>query len=95
MYIGGHVRPFFPFITWSLIHLVPHLQQLYRLYTDASKDCVGATLAQQFSHAKCKGHFRPIAFTSRKMQSAETRYPIREQELLATVLALKQRFDLL
>ena len=32
---------------------------------------------------------------SRKMQSAETRYPIREQELLAIGLALKQWFHLL
>ena len=32
---------------------------------------------------------------SRKMQPAETRYPIRQQELLAIVLALKQWFHLL
>ena len=32
---------------------------------------------------------------SRKMQPAETRYPIREQELLAIVLALKKWFHLL
>ena len=65
------------------------------LYTDASKDCVGATLAQRCAHGKYKGHLRPIAFMSRKMQPAETRYPIREQELLAIVLALKQWFHLL
>ena len=70
-------------------------QQQYHLYTHASKDCVGATLAQRFAHGKYKGHIRPIAFMSRKMQSAETRYPIREQELLAVKLALKQWFHLL
>ena len=70
-------------------------QQPYQLYTDASKDCVGATPAQRCAHAKYKGHLRPIAFMSRKMQSAETRYHIREQELLAILLALKQRFHLL
>ena len=69
--------------------------QPYHLYTDASKDCAGATLAQRCAHGKYKGHFRPIAFMSRKMQPAETRYPIREQELLAIVLALKQWFHLL
>ena len=69
-------------------------QQLYHLYTDASKDCVGATLAQLCAHGKYKAHLRLIAFMSRKMQSAETRYPIREQELLAIVLALKQWFHL-
>ena len=62
---------------------------------DASKDCVGATLAQRCAHRKYKGHLRPIAFMSRKMQPAETRYPIQEQELLAIVLALKQWFHLL
>ena len=70
-------------------------RQPYHLYTDASKDCVGATLAQQLAHGKYKGHLRPIAFMSRKMQPAETRYPIPEQELLTIVLALKQWFHLL
>ena len=66
-------------------------QEPYHLYTDAWKDCVGATLAQQCAHGKYKGHLPPIAFMSQKMQPAETRTPIREQELLAIVLALKQR----
>ena len=70
-------------------------RQPYHLYTDASKDCVAATPAQRCAHGKYKGHLRPIAFMSRKMQPAETRYPIREQELLAIVLALKQWFHLL
>ena len=70
-------------------------RQPHHLYTDASKDCVGATLAQRCTHGKYKGHLRPIAFMSRKMQPAETRYPIREQQLLAIVLALKQWFHLL
>ena len=70
-------------------------RQAYHLYTDASKDCLAATLAQRCAHGKYKGHLRPIAFMSRKMQPAETRYPIREQELLAIVLALKQWFHLL
>ena len=70
-------------------------RQPYHLYTDASKDCVGATLAQRCAHGKYKGHLRPIAFMSWKMQPAETRWPIREQQLLAIVLALKQWFHLL
>ena len=67
-------------------------RQPYHLYTDASKNCVLATLAQRYAHGKYKGHLQPFALMSRKMQSAETRYPIREQEQLATVLALKQCF---
>ena len=70
-------------------------RQPYHLYTDASKDCVGATLAQRCLHGKYKGHLRRIAFISLKMQPTETRYPIREPELLAIVLALKQWFLLL
>ena len=70
-------------------------QQPYNVYTDASKDCVGAALAQRCVHGRYKGHLRPIAFMSRKLQPAETLYPIREQELLAIVLALKQWFHLL
>ena len=54
-------------------------RQPYHLYTDALKDCVGATLAQQRAHGKYKGHVLPIAFMSRKMQPAETRYPGREK----------------
>ena len=70
-------------------------RQPYHLYTDAPKDCVGATLAQRCAHGKYKRHLRPIAFMSRKMQPAETPYPIREKELLAIVLALKHWFHLL
>ena len=70
-------------------------RQPYYLYTDASKDCVGDTLAQRRAHQKHKEHPRPIAFLSQKMQSAETPFPIPEQELLAIVLALKQLFHIL
>ena len=70
-------------------------RQPYHLYTDAWNVCVGATLVQRCAHGKYKGHVRPIAFMSQKMQSAETRYLIREQELLAIVLALKQWCHLL
>ena len=69
--------------------------QPYHLYTDALRDCVGATPAQGCAHGKYKGHLRPIAFMLWKMQPAETRYLIREQDLLAIVLALKQWFHLL
>ena len=70
-------------------------RQPYHYYTDASKDCLGSTLAQQCTHGKYKGHLRPIALMSPKMQAAETRYPTQQQELLAIVLALKQWFHLL
>ena len=42
-------------------------RQPFQLYTDASKDCVGATLAQRCAHGDYKGHLGPIAFMLRKM----------------------------
>ena len=70
-------------------------RQLYHLYTAPSRDHVGAKLAHRSAHLEYKGHLRPIAFVSRKMQSAETRHPRQEQELWAIVLALKQCCHLL
>ena len=54
-------------------------RQPYHLYTDASKDCVGATLAQRCAHGKYKRHLRPIAFMSRKCNQPElgTRFELR------------------
>ena len=90
-------QAYFDKLKQAMIHAT-HLsamdpQQLYHLYTDASKDCVGATLAHRWAQGKYNGHLQPIAFMSRKMHPAETRYPIREQELLAIVLPLKQWFE--
>lgn len=53
--------------------------------TDASGFAVGAVLFQTDSN----GVSRPVAFTSRKLNSAEKNYPTHEQELLAVVHALK------
>ena len=50
---------------------------------DASGYAVGAVLQQD------KGDgLRPISFMSKKMNAAETRYPVHEQELLAIITAL-------
>ena len=55
------------------------------VHTDASGFAVGAVLSQKQED----GQIRPIAFLSKKMLDAETRYPVHEQELLAIVHALK------
>jgi hypothetical protein len=55
------------------------------VHTDASGFAVGAVLSQK----QADGQLRPIAFLSKKMLEAETRYPVHEQELLAIVHALK------
>lgn len=53
--------------------------------TDASGFAIGAVLLQVDRH----GNAHPIAFTSRKLQSAERNYPTHEQELLAVIHALR------
>jgi len=53
------------------------------LHTDASGFAVGAVLEQD----QGKG-LLPVAYMSKKMNSAETRYPVHEQELLAIVEAM-------
>jgi hypothetical protein len=55
------------------------------VHTDASGFAVGAVLSQK----QLDGSVRPLAFLSKKMLDAETRYPVHEQELLAIVHALK------
>jgi hypothetical protein len=55
----------------------------YVVHTDASGFAVGAVLMQD----QGKG-LQPIAFLSKKMNDAETRYPVHEQELLAIIHAL-------
>ena len=53
--------------------------------TDASGFAIGAVLLQKDQ----QGNAHPIAFTSRKLQSAERNYPTHEQELLAVIHALR------
>ena len=53
------------------------------VHTDASGFAVGAVLMQD----QGKG-LQPIAFLSKKMLDAETRYPVHEQELLAIIHSL-------
>ena len=55
----------------------------YVVHSDASGFATGAVLMQD----QGKG-LQPIAFMSKKMLDAETRYPVHEQELLAIINAL-------
>lgn len=54
------------------------------LMTDASDNAVGAVLQQYI-----RGSWHPIAFYSRKLRPAETRYSTFDRELLAVYLAIK------
>ena len=57
----------------------------YTVTTDASGYGVGATLSQDQGNG-----LQPIAFLSKKLNPAEKKYPVHEQELLAIILALKE-----
>ena len=57
----------------------------FTIHCDASGYAVGAVLQQDQGHG-----LQPIAFMSEKMNAAETRYPVHEQELLAIVTALEK-----
>ncbi|OWZ14723.1 Retrovirus Polyprotein, partial [Phytophthora megakarya] len=65
-----------------VLHLPDFTQQMH-LRTDASQFAVGGVLFQVVNCIE-----RPIAYTSRKMKSAELKYPTQQQELLAIVNAL-------
>ena len=57
----------------------------FGIRTDASERAIGGVLYQIE-----KGEEVPIAFTGRKLQSAESRYPIREKEMAAIIHALEK-----
>ena len=63
--------------------ILPDPSLPFVVHTDASGFAVGAVLQQD----QGKG-LQPVAFLSKKMESAETRYPVHEQELLAIIQAL-------
>jgi hypothetical protein len=62
---------------------LPDPQLPYVIHCDASGYAVGAVLQQDRGEG-----LRPISFMSKKMNAAETRYPVHEQELLAIITAL-------
>ncbi|GJP66737.1 hypothetical protein CLOP_g23646 [Closterium sp. NIES-67] len=56
----------------------------FEFITDASDIAIGAVLMQDFGNG-----LQPIAYESRKMQSAERNYPVHDKEMLAIVHAFK------
>lgn len=59
----------------------PDFNKLFEIYTDASKAQLGAVISQ---------NGKPIAFYSRKLNSAQLNYTTTERELLAIVETLKE-----
>ena len=68
-------------ISQETILAFPNFELPFHIYTDSSNYQLGATIIQAD---------RPIAFYSRKMNSAQKRYPTGEQELLSIVETLKE-----
>jgi hypothetical protein len=63
--------------------VLPDLSKEFVVHCDASGYAVGAVLQQDHGNG-----LQPVAFMSKKMVGAETRYPVHEQELLAILSAL-------
>ena len=63
--------------------ILPDPSLPFVVHTDASGFATGAVLSQDQGQG-----LQPIAFLSKKMLPAETRYPVHEQELLAIIHAL-------
>jgi hypothetical protein len=63
--------------------ILPDPNLPYVVNTDASGFAIGAVLQQDQGRG-----LQPIAFLSKKMLDAETRYPVHEQELLSIIHAL-------
>jgi len=64
----------------------PDFEKEFHIYTDASNKQLGAVIMQEG---------KPLAFYSRKMKDAQTRYTTGEQELLSIVETLKEFRDIL
>jgi hypothetical protein len=64
--------------------VLPDTSKEFVVHCDASGYAVGAVLQQDRGNG-----LQPIAFLSKKMKGAETRYPVHEQELFAIVTALE------
>jgi len=68
-------------ISQETILAFPNFEVPFHIYTDSSNFQLGSTIIQ---------NDKPIAFYSRKMNSAQRRYPTGEQELLSIVETLKE-----
>jgi hypothetical protein len=90
-YWGEEQMKSFNNLKYSISHapilILPNPTLPFTVTTDASTFAVGAVIQQQQDESK---GLQPIAFLSKKLSTAETKYPIHEQELLAIILALKE-----
>lgn len=71
-------------LTGNEVLIFPNFNDVFRLETDASDEGLGAVLSQKREDA-----WRPIAYWSRHLASAERKYSTTEKEALAIVLAVE------
>jgi len=76
-------------VTTAPVLASPNFDEPFIVVTDASGYGIGATLMQVDNSIDGKPR-RPLAFHSAKLSGAERNYPVGEQELLATISALKK-----
>ena len=72
-------------LTEAPVLLFPDFDLPFTLQTDSSGYAIGGVLLQDQGHG-----LQPVAYESRKMIPAETRYPVHEQELLAILFCCKK-----
>nr|GEX73045.1 reverse transcriptase domain-containing protein [Tanacetum cinerariifolium] len=72
-------------LTEAPILIAPNWDQPFELMCDASDYAVGAVLGQ-----RAEKHFRPIHYSSKTMNQAETNYTTTEKEMLAVVYAFEK-----
>ncbi|GJP76087.1 hypothetical protein CLOP_g6470 [Closterium sp. NIES-67] len=87
--VGGEAASCFRGIKKNLLMSPPVLliadpERPFEVITDASDIAIGLVLMQDFGNG-----LQPIAYESRKMQSAERNYPVHDKEMLAIVHAFK------
>ena len=68
-------------IAKDVVLAYPDYSHGFEIYTDSSKFQLGAVITQ---------NNRPLAFFSRKLNTAQQKYSVTEQELLAIVETLKE-----
>jgi hypothetical protein len=73
-------------ISKETLLMFPNFNEPFHIYTDASKYQLGAVIMQ---------NDKPLAFYSRKLNSAQQRYTTGEQELLSIVETLKEFCNIL
>jgi hypothetical protein len=74
-------------ISSSPVLLMPDMSRPFRIECDASDYALGAVLLQQ--DPNYNDEWKPVAFISKKLSSAERNYPTQERELLAILFACR------